>query len=168
MALDLGGAVPDPLQPGVAPQALDRDLLHESHAAVNLHGAVGSPVQRADYDPLGRWHKSESPRTLRPRRTSSPGSSEYPYKTSEHSPSTYCCKAGHWCPNKAIEWICNVMFLLEKYAFSTGHRFERRQTSAGIVSAPLNQQIYDGQNSDDVDETACMQGNPWCHLIFEK
>ena len=52
MALDLGGAVPDPLQPGVAPQALDRDLLHESHAAVNLHGAVGSPVQRADYDPL--------------------------------------------------------------------------------------------------------------------
>ena len=60
------------------------------------------------------------------------------------------------------------MFLLEKYVFSTGHRLERRQTSAGIVSAPLDQQIYDEQISDDVDETARMQGNPWCHLIFEK
>ena len=59
----------------------------------------------------------------------------------------------HWCPNKAIECICNILFLLEKYVFSTGHRFERRQTSAGIVSAPLNREIYGGQISDHVDET---------------
>ena len=74
----------------------------------------------------------------------------------------------HWCPNKAIESIFNTLFLLENHVFSTGHRFERRQISAGIVSASLNRQIYNAQISDDVDETAYMQGNPRCHFIFEK
>src|SRR5262245_11657605 len=34
--LDLGGAVPDPLDPGVAPDPLQGELVHQPHAAVDL------------------------------------------------------------------------------------------------------------------------------------
>src|SRR5690349_11180895 len=44
--LDLAGAVPDPLDPRVAPEPLDRELAHQAHAAVNLHRLVGDPAER--------------------------------------------------------------------------------------------------------------------------
>ena len=47
-------------------------------------------------------------------------------------------KCVHCCPNKAIERLCNIFFLLIKEAFSTGHRLERHPASATILpSIPL-------------------------------
>src|SRR5579859_477295 len=45
VALDLAGAVPDPLDPRIAPQALQRQLVHEPHAAIDLQRGVGHPRQ---------------------------------------------------------------------------------------------------------------------------
>ena len=42
----------------------------------------------------------------------------------------------HRCPGKAIEERCYILFSWIKYKFLTGHRLERRQTSADIVSPP--------------------------------
>src|SRR3954467_6766000 len=39
--LDLAGAVPDPLHARIAPEPLDRQLVHQPHAAVDLDGLVG-------------------------------------------------------------------------------------------------------------------------------
>ena len=39
----------------------------------------------------------------------------------------------HCCPNKDIERPCNMLFLLKKEAFSTGHRLERHPASATIL-----------------------------------
>ena len=36
MALDLGGAIPDALDAGVAPEAGERQVVHQPHAAVDL------------------------------------------------------------------------------------------------------------------------------------
>src|SRR6266487_5426778 len=44
--LDLAGPVPDPLDPRVAPEPLDRELAHQAHAAENLHRLVGDPAER--------------------------------------------------------------------------------------------------------------------------
>src|SRR6476661_4720062 len=44
--LDLAGPVPDPLDPRVAPEPLDRELAHEAHPAEDLHRLVGDPAER--------------------------------------------------------------------------------------------------------------------------
>src|SRR5215510_4238210 len=43
--LDLAGPVPYPLDPRVAPEALDREVAHEAHAAEDLHRLVGNPAE---------------------------------------------------------------------------------------------------------------------------
>ena len=45
MTLDLAGAVPDPLDPGVAPPAFGRKGRHQAHAAEDLYGRVRHPAQ---------------------------------------------------------------------------------------------------------------------------
>ena len=45
VALDLGGAVPDALDAGVAPEARQRQVAHQPHAAVDLDRFVGHPRQ---------------------------------------------------------------------------------------------------------------------------
>src|SRR5690242_21000208 len=45
LALDLAGAVPDPLHPGVTPPALNRQLGHQAHAAENLYRRIGHPAE---------------------------------------------------------------------------------------------------------------------------
>src|SRR6266498_1957305 len=44
--LDLAGPVPDPLDPRVAPEPLDREVAHEAHAAEDLNRLVGDPAER--------------------------------------------------------------------------------------------------------------------------
>src|SRR5262245_19780052 len=53
VALDLTGAVPDPLDTGVAPETLDQQLVHEAHAAVDLHRLVGDPTEHLGREDLG-------------------------------------------------------------------------------------------------------------------
>src|SRR6266545_4496170 len=53
VALDLARAVPDPLDPGVPPEPLDRELVHQAHAAVDLHRLVGDPPERLGREDLG-------------------------------------------------------------------------------------------------------------------
>src|SRR2546429_2123559 len=43
--LDLAGPVPDPLDPRVAPEPLDREVAHQAHAAEDLHRLVGDPAE---------------------------------------------------------------------------------------------------------------------------
>ena len=45
MTLNLGSAFPDSLEPCVAPEPFDRQILHETHSAVNLYCIIGQPVQ---------------------------------------------------------------------------------------------------------------------------
>src|SRR6056297_1397628 len=45
MALDFAGAIPDPLQPAVAPEALQGHVLHQAHAAIDLTGVVRDPIE---------------------------------------------------------------------------------------------------------------------------
>ena len=45
MALDFRGAVPNALYPCIAPEPLDREVVHQPHAAKNLQGGVGHPRQ---------------------------------------------------------------------------------------------------------------------------
>src|SRR5215218_6833785 len=46
VALDLAGAVPDPLDARVPPEPLDGKIAHQPHAAEDLHRTVGDPSQR--------------------------------------------------------------------------------------------------------------------------
>src|SRR5687767_309175 len=41
VALDLACALPDAFDAGVAPDAFERQIVHEPHAAVNLDGLIG-------------------------------------------------------------------------------------------------------------------------------
>src|SRR5258707_8762316 len=45
VALDLAGAVPDALDPCIAPQALERQIVHQPHAAEDLQRLVGDARQ---------------------------------------------------------------------------------------------------------------------------
>ena len=53
MPLHLAGAVPDPLDPGVAPEPLDRQVAHQAHAAVDLDGSVGDASEHLRRVELG-------------------------------------------------------------------------------------------------------------------
>src|SRR3954469_2524870 len=53
VALDLAGAVPDPLDARVPPEPLDGKLAHQPHAAEDLHRTVGDPSQRLGGEDLG-------------------------------------------------------------------------------------------------------------------
>ena len=45
MTLDFAGPVPDPLNPGVSPETLDGEFVHQPHAAENLNRVIGHAGQ---------------------------------------------------------------------------------------------------------------------------
>src|SRR5215468_5103229 len=51
--LDLAGAVPDPLDPRVAPEPLDTEVAHQAHAAEDLHCLVGDAAEHLGGVELG-------------------------------------------------------------------------------------------------------------------
>ena len=53
VALDLRGTVPDPLDPGVAPEAGERQIVHQPHAAMDLDHLVGHMRQHLGGEHLG-------------------------------------------------------------------------------------------------------------------
>src|SRR5215470_16220536 len=51
--LDLAGAIPDPLDPCVAPEPLDREFAHQPGAAEDLNRLIGQPAQHLRRVELG-------------------------------------------------------------------------------------------------------------------
>ncbi len=54
MALDLAGAIPYPLDSGIAPEAFDRIVVHQTHTAVDLQRGICHPRQHLRGIKLGR------------------------------------------------------------------------------------------------------------------
>ena len=64
MALDLAGAFPDALDARVAPDALQRQVVHQPHAAVDLDRLVGDEGQHLGGLQLGHRHVLVGDRAL--------------------------------------------------------------------------------------------------------
>ena len=64
VALDFAGAFPDALDPRIAPDALERQLVHEPHAAVDLDRLVGDEGQHFGGLQLGHGHVHVVDRSL--------------------------------------------------------------------------------------------------------
>ena len=64
MALDLARPLPDPLDPGVAPDSLERQFVHQPHPAVDLDGLVGHHGEHLGRLELGHRHLRVGGRAL--------------------------------------------------------------------------------------------------------